>query len=36
MADLKAVYQATSLETAEYKLAELAEKWDKYSAAVKP
>jgi putative transposase len=36
MSDLKTVYQAPSLETAEYQLNVLSEKWNKYSAAIKP
>jgi transposase-like protein len=36
MADLKEVYQAPSLDTAEASLITLGEKWAKYHAAVKP
>jgi len=36
MKDLKTVYQAPNLETAEYNLTELSEKWKKYGAAIKP
>jgi len=36
IADLKTVYRAPNLETAEYQLKVLSEKWDKYGAAIKP